>query len=35
MHHDGKEQAALFYIANGLLSSISDNVFVATVYTPA
>ena len=32
MHHDGKEQAALFYIANGLLSSISDNVFVATVY---
>jgi NhaB family Na+:H+ antiporter len=32
MHHDGKEQAALFYIANGLLSMISDNVFVATVY---
>ena len=25
-------QLALFYIFNGLLSSISDNVFVATVY---
>ena len=32
MEHDGKTQAALFYIANGLLSMISDNVFVATVY---
>jgi len=32
MDHDGKTQAALFYIANGLLSMISDNVFVATVY---
>jgi NhaB family Na+:H+ antiporter len=29
---DGKEQAALFYLANGFLSMISDNVFVATVY---
>ncbi len=32
MHHDGKSQAAYFYVANGLLSMISDNVFVATVY---
>jgi NhaB family Na+:H+ antiporter len=32
MEHDGKTQAALFYMANGLLSMISDNVFVATVY---
>ena len=32
MNHDGKTQAALFYVANGLLSMISDNVFVATVY---
>jgi len=30
--HEGKSQAALFYVANGLLSMISDNVFVATVY---
>ena len=29
---DGKEQEALFYLANGFLSMISDNVFVATVY---
>ncbi|MDJ0907429.1 MAG: sodium/proton antiporter NhaB [Woeseiaceae bacterium] len=29
---DGKEQQALFYLANGFLSMISDNVFVATVY---
>lgn len=28
----GKEQAALFYVANGVLSAISDNVFVATIY---
>ncbi|MEO0616419.1 MAG: sodium/proton antiporter NhaB [Pseudomonadota bacterium] len=28
----GKEQAVLFYAANGVLSMISDNVFVATVY---
>ncbi len=26
------EQPAIFYIANGVLSAISDNVFVATVY---
>ena len=32
MQHDGRTQAALFYAANGLLSMISDNVFVATVY---
>jgi len=32
MHHDGRTQAALFYLANGALSMISDNVFVATVY---
>ena len=32
MTYDGKTQAALFYVANGLLSMISDNVFVATVY---
>ena len=25
-------QVPLFYIANGVLSAISDNVFVATVY---
>jgi Na+:H+ antiporter, NhaB family len=30
--HDGKKQLVLMYLANGLLSSISDNVFVATVY---
>ena len=29
---EGKEQEALFYLANGFLSMISDNVFVATVY---
>ncbi len=28
----GKMQLAVFYIANGALSAISDNVFVATVY---
>lgn len=28
----GNHQLAAYYIANGLLSSISDNVFVATVY---
>ncbi len=32
MQYDGKQQEALFFIANGLLSMISDNVFVATVY---
>ncbi len=29
---EGAQQIAMFYIANGLLSAISDNVFVATVY---
>ncbi|MHC1728196.1 MAG: sodium/proton antiporter NhaB [Syntrophobacteraceae bacterium] len=29
---EGREQLAAFYVANGLLSMISDNVFVATVY---
>ncbi|WP_147820961.1 sodium/proton antiporter NhaB [Salidesulfovibrio onnuriiensis] len=28
----GHSQLAAYYVANGLLSSISDNVFVATVY---
>jgi len=32
MTFEGRTQAALFYVANGLLSMISDNVFVATVY---
>jgi len=32
MEHEGKTQEALFYLANGALSMISDNVFVATVY---
>lgn len=32
MTYDGKMQEALFYMANGFLSMISDNVFVATVY---
>ncbi|MEM7432716.1 MAG: sodium/proton antiporter NhaB [Pseudomonadota bacterium] len=30
--YEGKTQEALFYLANGFLSMISDNVFVATVY---
>ena len=29
---EGKVQTAAFYLANGLLSMISDNVFVATIY---
>jgi NhaB family Na+:H+ antiporter len=32
MTYDGREQEALFFMANGVLSMISDNVFVATVY---
>ncbi|MFQ5983386.1 MAG: sodium/proton antiporter, partial [Woeseiaceae bacterium] len=32
MTYEGKTQAALFYGANGVLSMISDNVFVATIY---
>jgi NhaB family Na+:H+ antiporter len=29
---EGKVQIAMFYLANGVLSAISDNVFVATIY---
>ncbi len=29
---DGIHQIGMFYLANGILSAISDNVFVATVY---
>ncbi len=29
---EGQDQVAMFYVANGVLSAISDNVFVATVY---
>lgn len=29
---EGKMQTAAFYVANGVLSMISDNVFVATIY---
>ena len=29
---DGNSQIVMFYLANGVLSAISDNVFVATVY---
>ncbi|MGH8369375.1 MAG: sodium/proton antiporter NhaB [Gammaproteobacteria bacterium] len=29
---EGRTQLTLFYLANGILSMISDNVFVATVY---
>ena len=32
LHLDGKLQTSAFYLANGFLSMISDNVFVATVY---
>lgn len=32
MEHEGKTQMALFFMANGVLSMISDNVFVATIY---
>ena len=28
----GREQLAMFYLANGALSAISDNVFVATIF---
>ncbi len=30
--NDGNTQIALFYLANGVLSMVSDNVFVGTVY---
>ena len=29
---DSNSQAPIFFIANGVLSAISDNVFVATIY---
>jgi len=29
---EGKEQLAMVYLSNGLLSAVSDNVFVATIY---
>ena len=29
---EGKTQLVAYYVANGLLSMVSDNVFVATVY---
>jgi NhaB family Na+:H+ antiporter len=29
---EGQAQVAMFYLANGVLSAISDNVFVATIY---
>lgn len=32
LHHSGQARAAIFYLASGLLSSVSDNVFVATIY---
>lgn len=32
LQQEGKTQVALFYLANGVLSSISDNVFVASIY---
>ncbi|WP_438962731.1 sodium/proton antiporter NhaB [Nonlabens sp.] len=32
LHQDPANQPAIFYLANGVLSMISDNVFVATVY---
>ena len=32
---EGRQQLVLMYLANGLLSAISDNVFVATVYISA
>ena len=32
LHMKGSQQVAMFYLANGFLSMISDNVFVATVY---
>jgi NhaB family Na+:H+ antiporter len=32
LHLEDTEQIAGFYVANGVLSAISDNVFVATVY---
>jgi NhaB family Na+:H+ antiporter len=35
LQQDGQQQLVFMYVANGLLSAISDNVFVATVYISA
>ncbi|MBL8631370.1 MAG: sodium/proton antiporter NhaB [Rhodospirillaceae bacterium] len=35
LEQDGRHQLVFMYVANGLLSAISDNVFVATVYISA
>ncbi|WP_129645412.1 sodium/proton antiporter NhaB [Peristeroidobacter agariperforans] len=32
LQESGPARAAIFYLASGLLSSVSDNVFVATIY---
>jgi NhaB family Na+:H+ antiporter len=32
LDQEGKRQVAMMYLANGVLSAISDNVFVATIY---
>jgi NhaB family Na+:H+ antiporter len=32
LQFEGRAQIAMFYAANGVLSAISDNVFVATIY---
>jgi NhaB family Na+:H+ antiporter len=32
LRQEGKSQIAMMYLANGVLSAISDNVFVATIY---
>lgn len=32
LHLEGSQQMTMFYIANGLLSMVSDNVFVGSVY---
>jgi NhaB family Na+:H+ antiporter len=32
LHLDREMQPSMFYVANGVLSAISDNVFVATIY---
>ena len=32
LNHEGGFRAAIFYLASGVLSAVSDNVFVATVY---
>lgn len=32
LQFEGEARAAIFYLASGLLSAVSDNVFVATIY---